>query len=260
MRSIRAVLVDDEPLANAGLRVLLGAHRDIEVVGEATTGAAASRLVLDQRPDLLFLDVQMPDGDGFAALDRVLRGLPPGVHPPEIIFVTAYDRYALRAFEVRALDYLLKPVDDRRFREALDRVRQRLATRAPDPEALLQQLRDFLETRTGGGERLMVTVGSRTIALPFETIDWIGARDYCVEVHAAGRSYVLRESLATLERRLGPRSFLRVHRSAIVNLARVSEVRRGPVAGMTLVLAEGSRIPVSRSRRALVRARVGRGA
>lgn len=256
--TVRVVLVDDEPLANAGLRALLAAQRAVEVVGEATSGRMGARIILERRPDLVFLDVQMPETDGFQVLELVLRGLPPGVAPPEVIFVTAHDQFALRAFEVRALDYLLKPVDDRRFREALGRARERLLTRRSDTEGLIRRLRELLDEHAGqrdGGDRLVVTVGTRSIPVPVATIDWVGARDYCAEVHAGGRSYIVRESLAALAERLGPERFLRVHRAAIVNLARATEIRRGVGGRITLILADGTRVPVSRSRRALVQAR-----
>jgi two-component system LytT family response regulator len=253
--TLTALLVDDEPLANAGLRALLAAHSDIEIVGEALSGREAVRKIVSLRPALVFLDVQMPGLNGFGVLREVLRS---GSAVPAIIFVTAYDEFAVRAFEVQALDYLMKPVEETRFRTALDRARASWAGQAPlqRARALEQRLRALLaeyeqETsgRPGGGylQRLMVSVGDRSVVVETNAIDWIGARDYCAELHVGGRTHVVRESLAALEASLDPHRFLRVHRSAIVNLARVRELSRQAVRGTAVVLTDGSRIPVSRS-------------
>jgi two-component system LytT family response regulator len=252
---LTALLVDDEPLANAGLRALLAAHPDIEVIGEALSGREAVRQIVTLCPALVFLDVQMPGLNGFGVLREVLRS---GTAMPAVIFVTAYDEFAVRAFEVEALDYLMKPVEEARFRAALDRARESWAGQAPlqRARALEQRLRALLaeyEQETPAAarsrylQRLMVSVGQRSVVVETSAIDWIGARDYCAELHVGDKTHVVRESLAALEASLDPRRFLRVHRSAIVNLARVRELSRRAVRGTAVVLADGSRVPVSRS-------------
>jgi len=261
MRSIRTLLVDDEPLANTGLRALLAGHPDLAIVGEALSGRDAVQQITTLRPDLVFLDVQMPRLDGFEVLRATMGRMPGPV--PQVIFVTAYDEFAVRAFEVRALDYLLKPVDDDRLREALRRVREALhaARRDPGSDTLARRVGALLDEYTAGRSnptydrgkyltRLVVSIGSRRVPIEVSDIDWIGARDYCAELHARGSPYVIRESLTSLEERLDPVIFVRIHRSVIVNLTRVTELQRRAIRGTTVVLADGSRLPVSRSRRA----------
>jgi two-component system LytT family response regulator len=261
MQRIRVLLVDDEPLANAGLRALLASHRDLEIVGEALSGAEAIQKILTLSPDLVFLDVQMPKCDGFEVLRSVLRRGRVDAKPFRVIFVTAYDEFAVRAFEVRALDYLLKPVDEGRFQEAVARARDALRTvsSAPAADALELRLRalldDFTAARTGRASdrhlrRILVGIGPRTVPVEVGDIDWIGARDYCAELHAGGKTYVVRETLSALEGKLDPAIFARIHRSAIVNLSRVTELRKRTVRGASVVLTDGSRLPVSRNRRA----------
>jgi two-component system LytT family response regulator len=262
---IRTLLVDDEPLANAGLRALLSAHRDVEVVGEALSGSEAVRLTRQLAPDLLFLDIQMPRLDGFGVLREVMRDR--GVRIPAVIFVTAFDEFAVHAFEVQALDYLLKPVAEDRFRRALDRVRQTLSGelsrgRADQLEQRLRALLDELSARaalprSAWRERIMASVGPRAVVVEVAAIDWIGARDYCAELHVGGVSHLVRESLSTLESGLDPARFLRVHRSAIVNVTRVTELRRRAMRGLEVVLAGGTRVPVSRNRRQQLLERLG---
>jgi two-component system LytT family response regulator len=262
---IRTLLVDDEPLANAGLRALLSAHRDVEVVGEALSGQEAVRLTGQLTPDLLFLDIQMPRLDGFGVLREVMRNRETRL--PAVIFVTAFDEFAVHAFEVQALDYLLKPVAEDRFRRALDRVRKSLAMesgrgRGDQLEQRLRALLDELSTRAAlpGStyrQKIMASLGPRAVVVEVAAIDWIGARDYCAELHLGGVSHLVRESLTTLEAGLDPSTFLRVHRSAIVNLSRVTELRRKAMRGLEVVLAGGARIPVSRNRRQQLIERLG---
>jgi len=222
---IRALIADDEPLARRGIRQLLAPHPDVTVVAEARNGAEAVRLLREHRPELVFLDVQMPELDGFA----VLRA--PGADaPPAVVFLTAYDTFAVRAFEARALDYLVKPVEEARFEDALARVRERAHARRVV-------------------RRLLVPTAAGELLLDPDEIDWIEADDYYAAVHARGRRHLLRESLASLATRLDAERFVRAHRSAIVNVARVRELRAEPSGETVLVLRDGTRVPVSRRRR-----------
>jgi two-component system LytT family response regulator len=238
---LRVLIIDDEPLARDSIRALLVDDAGVRVVGEGTGGDAAA-LVARTRPDLVFLDIQMPEVDGFALLDQVGADTVPAV-----IFVTAYDRYAVRAFEVHALDYLLKPFDDRRFAGALARAKERVEARRRGEvdNRIAELLRDRGATRA----RFLVPVRDKTIILAADQIDWIEAADYYVTLHAGAAAHLLRQTMDEIEKQLDRRQFFRVHRSAIVNVDRVREIHplfRGDCA---LVLADGRRIKLSRSRR-----------
>lgn len=248
---IRTFIVDDEPLAREGIRLLLQNDPEIEVVGEAGAGREAVARLEHLRPDLVFLDVQMPEMTGF----QVLGALDPA-HIPAVIFVTAYDRYALQAFEVHALDYLLKPFDDERFADAVRRAKSHLQlSRAWD---LRQQLLSLLADVTPQAqpakpsepERLAIKDGARVVFLRFDEIDWIEAADYYVQIHAGGKSYLHRETMMSLERRLDAGLFVRIHRSAIVNRHRIRELRGGRQREAVVVLEGGQAIKVSRSQQA----------
>lgn len=249
MNAIRAVIVDDEPLARRGIRQLLASHRDVEVAGEARNGREAVRMLEALAPDLVFLDVQMPEMDGFA----VLRRLRPE-RLPAVIFVTAHDGFAVRAFETHALDYLVKPVHEARFHRALDRVRERM--RSAEAVALSQRLASLLAEGSDLDALLAQTAQPRPLAIgaagsglifdPAE-IAWIEADDYYAAVHAGGKRHLVRESLASLERRLDPSRFVRVHRRAIVNLAQVRGLQSGEDGGV--LLRDGTVVPLSRRRR-----------
>ena len=268
MIPIRVLLVDDEPLANAGLRALLHPHQDFEIVGESLSGRDAVREIARLSPDLVFLDVQMPRLGGFGVLREVMAV--PGCRLPGVIFVTGYDEFAVNAFEVQALDYLLKPVAEDRFRRALARVRQlRTADAARERAADLEgRIRALLEEISGNStavaapapvyrERLMVSSGARATLIEVDSIDWIGASDYCAELHVGGTCHLIRESVTALEAELDPLRFLRVHRSAIVNLGRVAGIRRRAMRGLDLVLTSGARVPVARSRKRALLERLG---
>ena len=258
-RPIRVLLVDDEHLGNASLRALLSGHADIEIAGEALGGHAAIRLIRSLRPDLVFLDVQMPEVDGFA----VLRAVGPQAMPA-VIFVTAYDVFAVRAFDVRAIDYLLKPVAADRFAQALDRARDALTrTRDVDLERRLRALLDDHAAASAGpvaapaAEQILVRVGRRDIVIPASDVDWIEADDYCSVLHIGARRQIVRATLASLETQLDQAAFARIHRSAVVNLRRVRELRRHPIGGLTVILVDGTRLAVSRSRRAQLMEKLG---
>jgi two-component system LytT family response regulator len=226
---IRALIVDDEPLARRGIRQLLAAYPDIAVAGEARDGREAVRALATLKPDLVFLDVQMPGLDGMG----VIRAHGAG-RMPVTVFVTAHDAYAVRAFEAQALDYLVKPLSEARFRATIGRVRERLRS-----------------ARAGG--RLAIPTRDGELLLDTGEIDWIEAQDDHAVIHAAGRRYRVRQPLAALEARLDGARFARVHRSALVQLDHVRELRTGSAGGATLLLRDGAALPVSRRRLARVR-------
>lgn len=226
---IATLIVDDEPLARRGVRQLLTPHDDFAVVAECRNGREAVRAIRTLSPALVFLDVQMP---GMSGLD-VVRDI--GVAAmPDIVFLTAYDEYAVRAFDVRAIDYLVKPVGAARFGEALARVRERSRARQVPPP---------------GRETVTVPTTSGLVVVSVDEIDWIEADDYYAAIHARGRRLLLRESLASLEGRLARGRFVRAHRSALVAVDRIVELRNDSGGGMTLVLRGGRAVPVSRRRR-----------
>jgi two-component system LytT family response regulator len=279
-RTLRALVVDDEPLARRGLRQLADAHPDLAVVGEAVDGREALDLFDALAPDLVFLDVQMPELDGFAVLRARLDTAPERM--PAVVFVTAYDEFAVRAFEAHALDYLVKPVTAARFAAAMARVRERL--RSAEALELARQLRALLQLQerhaaaaapasdapppraAPPARRLVLPTATGELVLDADEIDWIQADDYYAAVHALRRRHLIRESLASLEERLDATRFVRVHRSAIVNLDRVRELRTGGGGGSgaagdaVVVLRDGTRVPVSRRRREHVAALLRRSA
>ena len=237
MAAIRALIVDDEPLALSNLRVLLRRDPDIELVGECGSGAEAIAAIRAHRPALVFLDVQMPEVDGF----DVLELLGPDA-PPAIVFVTAFDHYALRAFDAGALDYLLKPFDDARFALALARAKEQVAQAAVVPPAV---------------DRLAVKSGRQVLFVQLADVDWIESADYCVDLHIGAKTVALRRSMAAVESELDAAGFCRVHRTAIVNLARVRALDTGVDGDMEVVLADATRVPLSRRYRAQLQARLG---
>ncbi|WP_437963169.1 LytTR family DNA-binding domain-containing protein [Sorangium sp. So ce260] len=262
---IRAVIVDDEPLAREGIRLLLADDPEIAVAAESGDGPGALETIRRLRPDLVFLDVQMPEMNGF----EVMASLPPG-ELPAVIFVTAFDRYALRAFEVHALDYLLKPFDDDRFHDALRRAKShlRLSRMSDLSQRLLSLLQSYGDPAAaaaararGGGppgseppgaehpRRLAIKDGCRVVFLSVEEIDWIEAADYYVQIHAGGKSYLHRETMNSVEGKLDPARFVRIHRSAIVNRDRIKELRTQGRRDTIVVLAGGAELKVARSHR-----------
>ena len=237
--SLRVLIVDDEPLARQSIRRHLQPHTDIEVIGECGNGRAAVEAILAQRPDLVFLDVQMPEMDGFQVIERV-----GAARMPEVIFATAWDRYALQAFDASAVDYLLKPFRKERFDRALERARRRIAQGAG--ENLPERLLAALTARTSYLERIPVVESGRIIFVSADDIEWIESAGNYVRVHTGKRSYEIRETLSHLEGKLDPKHFVRVHRSTIVNARRVREVHPW-FHGYHLVLLEsGQKIRMSR--------------
>ncbi|MGQ0800239.1 MAG: LytR/AlgR family response regulator transcription factor [Pseudomarimonas sp.] len=241
MATFSVLVVDDEPLAREGVCALLADDSDVVMVGQGS-GVDAVALIPQTRPDILFLDIQMPEIDGFALLELVGADA-----VPAIVFVTAYDRYALRAFEVHALDYLLKPFSDARFSDALARAKQRVLDRR---KGLLDaRIAELLRAQQAPRKRFLVPARDRTIIVDASTIDWIEAADYYLSLHCGGDSHLLRETMDEIERQLDPQQFFRVHRSAIVNLARVHEIHPLFRGDCELKLVDGTAVRLSRNRR-----------
>ena len=235
---MRVVIVDDEPLARDTIRMLVARDPELVLAGECS-GIEAPELIARTKPDILFLDVQMPEVDGFDVLAAV------GSEPPVVVFVTAYDAYALRAFDVQALDYLLKPFDDARFEMTVRRAKERVRASGGTNARLLE----LLEDRGRFPKRFLVRNGEKIVVIKAEEIDWIEAADYYVSLHVGAKSHLLRETMTELEARLDPERFFRVHRSAIVNLERVTEIHPLFRGDCTLVLAGGAQVRLSRTRR-----------
>lgn len=279
MNKIRTLVVDDEPAARRGIVLLLERDPDILVVGEADSGAEAVRAIKAEQPDLVFLDVQMPEMNGFKVLESL------GPQRPAVIFVTAFDQHALQAFEVNAVDYLLKPFEDDRFWTALRRAKSELARRQTD--ALSEKLSHLLEHlqanvaagATGAGasivagvaapagalhaksaaesaaagaqesitrERILLRSGGEIYFVKAEDIDWIEAEGDYMKFHAAGRAHLLRETMANLEARLDAKRFIRIHRSTIVNIDRVKKLSPSFAGEYAVILQDGTKLRLSR--------------
>ena len=250
--TLRAIIVDDEPLARRRLRSLLASETDVEIVGEYGNGRDAVEGIRELRPDLVFLDIQMPELDGFGVVREV------GVaEMPAVVFVTAYDEYALKAFDVHAFDYLLKPVDRQRFASTLRRARSR--AQGDDARALSNRLEALLAGLGGLGtqrqepQRLPIRKDGRIFLVKPEDIDWLEADGNHVRVHVGKESHLIRETLGKLESRLPERSFMRIHRSTLVNIARIREIQPWFQGDYVLLLADGTRLTSGRSYRDRVR-------
>jgi two-component system LytT family response regulator len=235
--TIKAVLVDDEELARGYLRELLVPHPDIVVAAECANGFEAVKAIADTSPDLLFLDVQMPKLDGFEVLELIEPS-----QAPVVVFVTAYDQYAMRAFDAHAVDYLLKPFSPQRFERALERARARLGERRTLPEIAS-------EARPAGvyAQRIVVKDGTRVHIIPVARLEYVAAQDDYVALHSEGKSYLKQQPIAAVEALLDPACFVRIHRSAIVNLERVARIEPYGKESRIAILTDGTRLPVSRS-------------
>jgi two-component system LytT family response regulator len=233
---IRTLIVDDEPLARSNLAVLLRLDPEIEIVNECSSGAEAVAEIRSAKPDLLFLDVQMPECDGFDVLELLGHTVPPAV-----VFVTAYDQYALRAFETEALDYLLKPFDNARFDRALDRAKKKVTQGRNVP-------RKF--------DRLAIKSAGQVTFVKISEIDWIEAADYYACLHVGARTHLLRRSMSELEQELDPAIFCRIHRSTIVNLDRVRSMKLASDGEYDVVLENQTRLQLSRRYRKELQARL----
>jgi two-component system LytT family response regulator len=245
MPKLRTVLVDDEPLAREGLRLHLEPEPDIELIAECADGETAIAAIREYEPDLVFLDVQMPGIDGFGVL-AALADAP----MPAVVFVTAYDEFALRAFDAHALDYLLKPFDDARFRRALERVRTHLSGRLRrELDARLAALLERMRGRPDYARRLVVRDGGRVVILRTDDVDRIEAAANYVRVHAGGRTYLLRGTMARMEAMLDPAEFVRIHRSTIVRIDRIRVLEPLYQGDFLVVLESGARLPSSRGYR-----------
>ena len=236
-RRLRVAIVDDEPLARAVLRELLAAHPDVEIAAECANGFEAVKAVADLAPDLLLLDIQMPKLDGFEVLELVGRDQP-------VIFVTAYDEYALKAFEVHAVDYLLKPFGAERLAEALARAAERLAHGERAPVAALVRA---ARPATGPLERVLIRDGAKVHVLATGDLDYVEAQDDYVCFRTQGRSFLKDQTLAALEQQLDPARFVRIHRSYILNIERLSRVELYAKDSRVAILRDGTKLPVSRA-------------
>jgi two-component system LytT family response regulator len=236
---LRAVIVDDQELARGFLRELLEAHPEIEIAAECSNGFEAVKAIADASPDIAFLDIQMPKLDGFEVLELIQQSQPT---PPVVIFVTAYDQYAMRAFDAHAVDYLLKPFSAERFERALERAKSRLGERRLPLEAA-REARSPAERP----QRVVVKDGTRVHVIPLDKLDYVLSQDDYVELHSGGKTFLKQQTIAALEATLNPAHFVRIHRSAIVNLERVSRIEPYAKESRIAILADGTRLPVSRS-------------
>ena len=251
---LRVLVVDDEPLGRQRLLDLLHDEVDVEVVGTAADGAAAVEAIRSVRPDLVFLDVQMPGSTGFDVIDTVGAS-----RMPAVVFVTAYDRYALRAFDVHALDYLLKPFDRERFQQALGRARQHLDRKnAGELERRLLELVQDLRSSPQRPERFVIKSGGRVFFVRTDEIDWVEAAGNYVKLHVGNEAHLLRETMNALEAQLDPDVFFRIHRCHIVNIERVKELQPWFNGEYVVFLRSGARLTLSRGYREKLQDRIGR--
>ena len=243
--ALRVLIVDDERLARHHLRRLLGEISGVECVGESPNGESALAAVRVAHPHVILLDVKMPGLDGFEVVKRI-----PAEKMPAVIFVTAFDHFAVKAFDVHATDYLLKPPDPDRLRHALDSARLRLQSQSFAAEQKrLRELVEQLSRSSAGITELVARDRGRALRIPVGEIDWIEAEDNYVRIHAAGRSHLIRGTIAALERDLDPERFIRIHRSAIVNVRTARELRHSLRDGYSVVLGSGEKLKVSRAHR-----------
>ncbi|MCU1234684.1 MAG: response regulator receiver protein [Candidatus Solibacter sp.] len=224
---MRAIIVDDEELARGYLRELLGAHPEIEIAAECGNGFEAVKAIGELRPDLVFLDVRMPKLDGFEVLELI-----DGEAMPRVIFVTAFDEYAMKAFDAQAVDYLLKPFSAERLAKALAKLGERRAPARPDGERR---------------QRIVVKDGARVHVIPMGKLDYVEAQDDYVALHSEGKSYLKQQAIASVEAMLDPAVFVRIHRSAIVNLERVARIEPYGKESRVAILTDGTQLPVSRT-------------
>jgi len=249
---IRTIIVDDEPASRRGLRLLLSSDTAIEIVGEASGGIEAAELIARLRPDLAFLDVQMPGCDGFETLARVGPEM-----APEVVLVTAYDEHALRAFDFHAVDYLLKPFDDARFASALVRAKDAVRRRREDgsDDRMVRMIESLRKTES---DRILLKSSGEIIFLKTSEIDWVEAEGDYVKFHVGGRSHLMRGTMASMEAKLDPARFLRIHRSTIVNVDRVRKLAPSFAGEYDLFLSDGTRLRASRGYHGRIAALLGR--
>lgn len=243
---MRTIIADDEPLARKKLRVMLGSEPDIQILAECENGAQTVSALTMHKPELLLLDIQMPDLDGFEVLSRILPGI-----APIVVFTTAYDRHAVRAFEAHALDYLLKPFDQERLHHAIDRARAELL-KVSDREATCRVL-NFLSENVGKqirpDRRLVIKTGGRVVFLDFDEVDWVEAAANYVRLNVGKQSYLLREGIGHIAERLDPKQFVRIHRSIIINVDKIKELQPVNSGEYVVVLKNGKELSCSRGYR-----------
>jgi two-component system, LytTR family, response regulator len=254
MKKIRTLIADDEPLARERIATLLRAEEDIEVIGECADGSRAAAAIQQLTPDLVFLDIQMPGADGFDVIQTVGAD-----RMPNVVFVTAYDKYALKAFDVHALDYLLKPFDRTRFQKALSRARDHIERQQTgDLGRRLLALVQDLKSDTQRIDRLVVKSGGRVFFLRTDEIDWIEAAGNYVRLHLSAESHLFRETMNALEARLDPQRFVRIHRSRIVNIERIQELQPWFNGEYAVILRNGTKLTLSRGYREKLQERLGK--
>ena len=243
---IRTLIIDDVPLARERLKRCLAGDAEIEIVGECENGEQAVADIRSLAPDLIFLDVQMPALDGFGVLEALK-----GERAPAVIFVTAYNEYAIQAFEVNALDYLLKPVDPERLNKAVARAKTRLAqlTREDDLDSRVRAMLEDIKSGSKFIKRLTIKLTGRTILLPADEIDWIETHGNYLKVYAGRESHLIRGTMQSLETKLDPEKFVRVHRSVIVNVEKIKEIYPRSNGDQDLVLQNGKQLMLSRNYR-----------
>ena len=246
MKRFSVLIVDDEPLAREGLRMLLTSDRQVAVISEAKNGREAVTAIRESQPDLVFLDVQMPEMDGF----QVVHEVGPE-RMPAVVFVTAHDQYAIRAFEINALDYLLKPVTSERFHQSLNRAKARLSG-GEEVGWRMVSLLEALANPSPYAKRLAVRSGTRTLFVPVDVIEWIQAAENYVELHCDTGFHLLQATMNTIDASLDPEMFLRIHRSSIVNLQHVKEVRTETDGEYAVVLVNGEKLAMSRGYRSRI--------
>jgi two-component system LytT family response regulator len=253
---MRTIIADDEPLARKKLRLMLSSEPGVQIVAECENGAQTVRALTTYKPDLLMLDIQMPDLNGFEILSRI-----PADEAPIVVFTTAYDRHAVRAFEAHALDYLLKPFDQERLHSAINRVRAELF-KLGDREATFRVL-NYLSERVGRptqpDRRLVIKTGGRIVFLNFDEVDWMEAAANYVRLNVGKQSYLLREGIGHIAERLDPTQFIRIHRSVIVNVQKIKELQPVNSGEYIVVLKDGKELSCSRGYRAGLQQFIGKG-
>lgn len=251
---IRTLIVDDEPLARTRLRSLLEEHSDFEIAGECSSGPEAIEFIDREHPQLVFLDVQMPECTGFEVIQNIDT-----VERPAVIFVTAFDSYAVKAFEVHAIDYILKPIDRERFEDALDRARRTFERNEIDEvNRKLSSLIDNVRREKRFLNRVVIKTSGKVLFLRVQDIDWIEAAGNYVRIHFGEQSHLLRETMSALESRLDPEQFLRIHRSVIVNIDRIREMQPAFHGDYYVILKNNRQLPLSRGYREKIEPFLGR--
>lgn len=249
MRKIQTIIIDDEPLARESISILLKTEENIEIVAECSNGAEALIAIETHQPQLVFLDVQMPEMRGFEMIESLSPSL-----LPIIIFVTAYDEYALQAFDAQAVDYLLKPFSDERFYQALKRAKLQLINQQAqiNNKRLRRLLSEYKNKQTPASEKIIVRSGGRTIFIIPDEIDWIEATDYYVTLHLGAKKYLLRETMRELEAKLNKNQFVRIHRSSLINVKKIQELRPHRFGSYLVIMQDGVELPLSRRRRKIL--------